>query len=68
MKDGRAAIVLLDPAHFEGVAFGLNYSFQFRRIWISCRNRRARRHVGIFSRAGERFCQTNSNLKITQKP
>lgn len=38
MHDGRAAVILLDPADFEGVAFELMHSFNFRGVGIPYRH------------------------------
>lgn len=50
MYNGWAAIILLDPADFHGVAFGFQLPNHFRRVWISCSNMKARwsRVKGLF--------------------
>lgn len=52
MQDGCAAVILLDPADFEGVAFRLKCPFKLRRIGIPYRHTRGiqRLFKGSFKR------------------
>lgn len=54
MQDGRAAVVLLDPADFEGVAFGLKGPFELWRVWIPCSCTRVRNYLQAHAKDAEK--------------
>lgn len=64
VQDGRAAVVLLDPVHFEGVALGLDPSIQLGRVGVSWPGTRSS-HMFIFAALAAFTVRT---FQVSQKP